>query len=146
MILNDQIPNLEVGGEWFNYVVTTEELRRNNKMTLIYFWALSCDICKKNMPLINDLADSFQDKLNIVGIHSPISPKDYIVEDIKNNVKALKIKHPIFFDVKLRIKEEFEATYIPAYYLFDETGSLRFSQFGSKIKMLNNRINKFIKT
>jgi len=146
MILKDQIPNLEVAGNWINNVVTNEDLLRNNKMTLIHFWALSCDICKKNMSLINDVAETFPDRLNIVGIHSPISPEDYIVEDIENAVMALNIKHPIFLDVKSKIKEDFEATYVPAYYLFDETGSLRFSQFGSKIKMLNNRIKKFINT
>lgn len=141
MNLKDQIPNLEVEGKWINNVVTTDEILSSKKPTLIHFWALSCDICKDNIPIINNLSDTFKDQLNIIGIHSPRDSKDKILGDVEEAASNLNMNHPVFMDYKLMMKENFAANYAPAYYLFDGNGGLRFIQFGSKIKMLHNRIN-----
>jgi hypothetical protein len=48
MRINDQLPKLHASGEWINSdEIKIEELLTGGESTLIYFWSVSCDICKK---------------------------------------------------------------------------------------------------
>ncbi|AMA52115.1 redoxin domain-containing protein [Bacillus inaquosorum] len=144
MKLRQPMPELTGEKAWFNGEVTREQLI-GKKPTLIHFWSISCHLCKEVMPQVNDFRDKYQDKLNVVAVHMPRSEDDLDLEKIKDVAAEHDITQPIFVDSDHVLTDAFENEYVPAYYVFDQTGQLRhFQAGGSGMKMLEKRVNRVL--
>lgn len=144
MKLRDEMPELKGATTWVNGDVTKEQLI-GDKPTLIHFWSVSCGLCKEAMPKVNEFRDEYEGKLNVVAVHMPRSEKDLDVEQVKEVAKEFDITQPIFVDNEHKLTDAFENQYVPAYYVFDETGQLRhFQAGGDGMKMLTKRVNRVL--
>lgn len=142
MKLRATMPSLSGATEWLNGAITREQLI-GQKPTLIHFWSVSCHLCKKAMPQINDFRNQYRDSLHVVAVHMPRTEEDQDIENVKLVAAEHQITQPILIDGHLKVKEAFENQYVPSYYLFDETGILRHYQAGgSSMKMLEKRLNR----
>jgi thiol-disulfide isomerase/thioredoxin len=142
--LRAPMPDLKGAADWLNGEVMREELV-GIKPTLIHFWSISCHLCKKAMPQIQQFRDSNRDKINVIAVHMPRSENDLNMEEIKQDAVKYGISHPVAVDSNLTITNAFENQYVPAYYLFDKEGQLRHFQVGgSGMTMLEKRINRLI--
>ncbi|GGJ74809.1 thiol-disulfide isomerase/thioredoxin [Anoxybacillus voinovskiensis] len=143
MKLRELMPDLNGATAYLNGKVTKEQLQ--DKPTLIHFWAVSCHLCKKAMPQVNELRDRFQNELHVVSIHMPRLASDLHIELVKQTAEEHDITQPILVDNDRKITEAFENQYVPSYYLFDAEGKLRhFQAGGTSMTMLENRLMRLL--
>lgn len=144
MRLRQTMPEISGASEWLNGEITREQLV-GEKPALIHFWSISCHLCKVAMPMVNELRDTYKDKLNVMSVHMPRSEQDMNMDEIKQAAAEHQISQPIFIDDDLKLTDAFENQYVPAYYLFDKYGLLRhFQAGGSGMKMLEKRLVRII--
>ncbi|CAM3760046.1 TlpA family protein disulfide reductase [Mesobacillus thioparans] len=144
MRLRQPMPEISGATEWLNGEVSREQLV-GKKPALIHFWSISCHLCKVAMPMVNELRDTYEDKLNVMAVHMPRSEHDMKMDEIKQAAAEHQISQPIFIDDELKLTDAFENQYVPAYYLFDKNGLLRhFQAGGSGMKMLEKRLVRLI--
>ena len=144
MRLRQTMPEISGASEWLNGEITREQLV-GEKPALIHFWSISCHLCKVAMPMVNELRDTYKDKLNVMSVHMPRSEQDMNMDEIKQAAAEHQISQPIFIDDDLKLTDAFENQYVPAYYLFDKNGLLRhFQAGGSGMKMLEKRLVRII--
>lgn len=146
MKINDRMPDLDESGTWINSSgVRTEDLI-GQIPTLIYFWSISCELCEKSLPLINQLRDELQGKLQVISVHTSLSESDNNLPAIREAALEKNITEPLFVDLDETLSTTFNFRYVPAYYVFDENGMLRHSQSGSgKIHLLRRRLERVLK-
>ncbi|MEZ5305980.1 MAG: redoxin domain-containing protein [Pyrinomonadaceae bacterium] len=128
MKINDMIPEFKGATEWLNCSSEAAEQEPTGSPTLVYFWAVSCGICKQNMPGLRDLIAKYGEKgMKSVAIHMPRYETDTDVENVKSTVSDLGITEPCAIDNKHLLKDAFqnEQGWVPVYYLFDAEGKLR---------------------
>ncbi|MBY0097713.1 TlpA family protein disulfide reductase [Mesobacillus maritimus] len=141
MKLREPMPDLSDATVWLNGEVTREDLV-GEIPTLIHFWSISCHLCKKAMPQVNELRDKYKGKLNVIAIHMPRSEEDRNLEEIKQKAVEHDMTQPIYVDGDNHtVTNRFENQYVPSYYLFDREGKLRHFQIGgSGMNMLEKRV------
>ena len=142
MRLKSQMPDL-TGTEMI--LNNSSNLLDVNKVTLVYFWSMSCTQCKESFPKLKELVHQFSDKINVLSIHMPRSKEDQNVQAIKQQLDRFEISFPVYIDQQLRLTNLFENRFVPAYYVFDKDKKLRFYQAGSVSKrFLQQRIERLI--
>lgn len=145
MRIRDELPSLDGATRWINSSGMAREDLINGKPILIHFWSVSCRQCKTSMHYINQIRDDYKGRLHVIAVHMPRSEKDLDIEEVKRNSEAYDIIQPIYVDNDHILTNLFSNRYVPAYYLFDQTGKLRLFQAGDlRIKMLENRIHRII--
>ncbi|MBY7143786.1 redoxin domain-containing protein [Virgibacillus sp. NKC19-3] len=146
MKLRDQMPELDGATAWLN----SKQLERKDiigrKPTLIHFWSVSCDSCKRDMSNVNIFRDTYSDTLNIIAVHMPRSEEDINLDQIQGVANEQGISQPIIVDNEYALTNAFRVRYVPAYYLFDHEGKLRYYQSGNSggINILRKRINRVL--
>lgn len=117
------IPSLDGVTEWINGELGSGDLE--GSPSLVYFWAVSCYICKDNMPKLAEWREKYGEDLQMVGIHAPRQEDDMDVEAVKKAIQDYNIVDPVGIDNTHAVKEAFENQFWPAYFLFDAEGKLR---------------------
>lgn len=145
MKLKDNIPNLEANGTWLNgREIRVKELIGNP--TLFYFWSISCNKCKKAIPLLHQLRAQYPDKFKIISIHTPLTSEDNNMAEIRRAADHYHIREPLFVDWEDELSRAFKIKHVPAYYIFNEAGQLMHYQSGtSRIDMLKRRLERVLK-
>lgn len=146
MKLRDQMPELDGATEWLNSNPLKKKNIIGNKPTLIHFWSVSCDSCKRDMPKVNTFRDAYREKLHVIAVHMPRSESDLNLDQIRKHAKEQEIFQPIIVDNEHKLTNAFRTRYVPSYYLFDYEGKLRHFQGGNGggINMLRKRINRVL--
>ena len=144
MKLREQMPELEGATAWLNGEKAKADLV-GEKPTLIHFWSISCHLCKEAMPDVNEFRDKYKEDLNVVAVHMPRSEDDLDMDQIKSVAAEHDITQPIFVDSAVKLTDQFDNQYVPAYYVFDKDGQLRhFQAGGGGMKMLEKRVNRVL--
>jgi peroxiredoxin len=96
------------------------------KVLYLDFWASWCTTCVKSFPFMNDLVHEFGDKgLQILGINLDEKPE---------SAKAFLVKHPAHFTIAAdrtgTCPRSFEVKAMPATYLIDRNGVVRYRHLG----------------
>ncbi|PKG22181.1 TlpA family protein disulfide reductase [Niallia nealsonii] len=144
MKVHDQMPELNGATQWLNGEWTTADLL-GEKPSVIHFWSVSCHLCKKDMPEVNQFRDDYSNRLNMVAVHMPRYKADLNIEVIKKAVEEQGIIQSIFIDSEHILTQAFENQYVPSYYVFDKDGVLRHFQAGSgKVEILKKRVNHIL--
>jgi thiol-disulfide isomerase/thioredoxin len=128
MRIGTEMPSLDEATEWFNATQAHAESESRGHPTLVHFWAVSCGICKDNMPRVAEWRDQMRDKgLRVIAVHMPRYEADTNVEDVREAISKYNITEPCAIDNMHKLREAFrnEQGFVPAYYLFDAEGKLR---------------------
>ena len=126
--IGTEMPSLEGATEWFNATGAHAEAEAKGHPTLVHFWAVSCGICKENMPRVAEWRDGrAAEGLRVIAVHMPRYEPDTDVEAVRGAVATYNITEPCAVDNEHRLRDAFqnEQGYVPAYYLFDAEGRLR---------------------
>lgn len=121
-------PSLEGATEWLNATAAHAEAEAEGHPTLVHFWAMSCGLCKRNLPRVAELRDRYGEAgLRVVAVHTPLAEEDEDVEEVRMAVARHRITEPCAVDNERRLRDAFgnEEGLVPAYYLFDAEGSMR---------------------
>lgn len=129
MKIGDPIPSFEGATHWFNLNETKkiEELI-NGKPTLVYFWAVSCGICKKNLPRLKELKAMYESHgLKVIAVHMPRYESDTDLEKVSDAIEEFSINDPCAIDNLHKLREAFrnDQGWVPVYYLFNHEGKLK---------------------
>ncbi|AOM82544.1 redoxin domain-containing protein [Salisediminibacterium beveridgei] len=139
---NSPLPDLSKAQEWFNGNETIVK-QHPEKMILVHFWSVSCILCKKDFPELNQLKEDFADDVVTIAVHMPRKEIDYDRTRILSDLNDFNISQPCILDQDQTITGFFENRFVPAYYLFDRSGKLRHFQAGGRgIAMLKRRISR----
>ena len=129
----------------------TKILNRHNtydesaKVTLVYFWSMSCSDCTQSIKNLKELERIFKDQLAVHAIHMPRVKTDYSEALVKEKIKQLEIIYPVYIDNELKISDRYGNKYVPAYYIFDQQQQLRFYKAGNfPLKLLQQKIERII--
>lgn len=128
MRIGTEMPSLGEATEWFNATQARAESEIKGQPTLVHFWAVSCGICKENMPRVAEWRDTLREEgLRVIAVHMPRYEADTNIEDVREAVSKYNITEPCAVDNMHRLREAFknEQGFVPAYYLFDAEGKLR---------------------
>jgi len=142
------MPKLDGATEWFNSTQAHAEAEAGGRPTLVHFWAVSCGICKENMPRVNEWRDQRAvDGLRVVAVHMPLYETDTDVEAVREAISKYNITEPCAVDNEHKLRNAFhnEQGYVPAYYLFDAEGKLKsFAAGGSGLDMLSSALERIL--
>jgi len=119
------IPAFDGATEWINGSVKSTDLV--GSPTLVHFWAVSCYICKDNMPKLNEWKQTYgKQGLRIVAVHMPRQETDTNIDAVKAAVAQYHVDEPCAIDNQHEIGDRFETTgYWPYYFLFDGEGKMK---------------------
>lgn len=92
------------------------------KLVLIYFWFVSCQMCKEVMLKVNEFCDKYKDYLNVVVVYIFCFEDDFDFKKIKKIVVEYGIFQLIYIDSNYLLIEVFENEYVLVYYVFDKIG------------------------
>jgi thiol-disulfide isomerase/thioredoxin len=148
MRIGTEMPRFEGASEWFNKDVDEALDEAKGRATLVYFWSLSCGICKDNMPRVSEWRDKYKGEgLRVIAVHMPRYPSDTDVEAVREAISKYKIIEPCAIDNEHKLRDAFknEQGYVPAYYLFDAEGKLRSFAAGERgLDMLHSAMNRVL--
>jgi thiol-disulfide isomerase/thioredoxin len=122
------MPSLEGATEWFGGTQAHAEAEIEGHPTLVHFWAVSCGICKENLPRITEWRDARRAAgLRVIAVHMPRYEADTDTEAVRDAIAQYNITEPCAVDNQHRLRDAFgnEQGYVPAYYLFDTEGKLK---------------------
>lgn len=122
--LHSLLPPLEGATEWLNGKPDPDALQGHP--LLVYFWAISCQICHTNMPRLQAWRENFVPTgLQMISIHCPRMKTDTDLEKVQTACERYGIVEPCGIDNLHKIKKAFENQVWPAYFLFDSQGKLK---------------------
>ena len=128
MRIGTEMPSLEGATEWLNATGAHAAHEAKGHPTLVPFWAVSCGICKENMPRVAEWRDArAAEGLRVIAVHMPRYEADTDTEAVRAAVAQHQLTEPCAVDNEHKLREAFQNKqgYVPAYYLFDREGRLR---------------------
>lgn len=144
MRIGTEMPSFEDATEWING--HAEE--GPGRPTLVHFWAVSCGICKQNMPRLAEWRDKHAGAgLRMIAVHMPRFPSDTDVAAVREAIAEHGIAEPCAVDNEHKLRDAFknEQGFVPAYYLFDAEGKLRSFAAGERgLSMVSSALERLL--
>ena len=119
------LPAFDGATHWLNGQANAASLI--GRPVLVQFWAVSCPICKTNMPALRALQDTYKVQgLQTVAVHMPRSEADTDVEAVTRAVAELGITEPCALDNLHAIGDRYDTGgFWPYYFLFGRDGKMQ---------------------
>ncbi|MGQ0700178.1 MAG: redoxin family protein [Panacagrimonas sp.] len=111
--------------DWLNSPpLTWADLR--GKVVLIDVWTFDCWNCYRSIPWLHTLGVKFPGKdFEIVGVHTPELPHEYVLANVKAKLKEFEVTNPVMVDNDYSYWKALSNRYWPAFYLVDRRGKVR---------------------
>jgi thiol-disulfide isomerase/thioredoxin len=121
------MPSLEGVTEWLSGSADEALKDAEGRPLLIHFWAVSCGMCKDNLPRVAEWRQQYRDQLRIIAVHMPRYPEDTNIDAVREAVTKYEITDALAIDNEHKLRDAFENEqgYVPAYYLFDAEHKLK---------------------
>mgnify|MGYP002622929398 CR=1 FL=1 len=142
----EELPSFAGAAAWINGRADREALF--GKPVLVHFWAVSCHLCKEELPIVNHWREAYGERcrLQLVGVHMPRLEQDKDPGLVREAALRHELTHPVIIDNELKVSVAFRNACVPAYYLFD--GKLRLRHFqaagGSGLRWFDLRLRKIL--
>lgn len=106
--------------------VSLEQLR--GRVVLLNVWATWCGPCRKEIPELRAIHETYKDRgLELVGVSVDTDGTD---DNIREFVKEFRMDYPVWRDPDERISAKFLMAGVPATFLIDREGVLRWKMTG----------------
>jgi len=99
-----------------------------DKIVFINFWASWCTPCRKELPMLDQLQDKF-DNLIVLAINV-----DSERENADQFLKQHKIRSLVLYDPQTTVVSSYEAVAMPSSYILDQNGIVRYKHYGFNAK------------
>ncbi len=101
------------------------------KVVLVDFWAYSCINCQRAIPHVEAWYRNYAaDGLEVIGVHTPEYPFEYVPSNVASGAQRLHITYPIALDNDYKTWNAFHNDSWPAEYLIDSVGTIRHVAIG----------------
>ena len=110
-----------------NRLYSFDELK-GEKLTLIDFWTTWCKPCKKSIPELNKIYESYHDKgIQIIGINCD-GPRS--VAKVAPFSRALQMKYPVLIDINSELMNTLNLASFPTLIMVNATGDIEYVHEG----------------
>jgi thiol-disulfide isomerase/thioredoxin len=101
------------------------------RVVLVNFWTYTCINWLRTLPYLRAWAERYQDHgLVVIGVHTPEFAFEHDLDNVRREVKDLKVDYPVAVDNDYAIWTAFDNHYWPAFYFIDAQGQIRHHRFG----------------
>jgi thiol-disulfide isomerase/thioredoxin len=123
-------PAFEEVAPWINsQPLTWDKLR--GQVVAVHFWAFNCINCSRNLPHYQAWHERYAGKgLVIVGLHTPESAAERVVESVRAKVRENKMTYPVGIDGAAKTWQAWSNRCWPSVYLVDKQGYVRYWRYG----------------
>jgi len=104
--------------------IRLSELR--GEVVLVNFWATWCGPCREEMPLLNQVYQSY----HAVGLEMLGVNIDDDANSASNMAKTLGVKFPVLFDASKSVSRQYEVSTMPMTLLIGRDGTVRYVHQG----------------
>jgi thiol-disulfide isomerase/thioredoxin len=117
-------------GNWINSEpLTLDKLR--GRVVLVEFWTFGCYNCRNTLPAVKTWDARYRERgLTIVGVHTPETDSEYILDHVRNEVPALAIKYPVVTDNNYQTWKAYGVEAWPTIFVLDKQGRIRWLHVG----------------
>ncbi len=143
--IGTSLPPLDDATEWLHGDIAT--IAGQGRPLLVQFWAVSCPICKMNMPRVLAFLDTYEAQgLRLLSIHMPRGPWDMEAEKVRAASEELGLTGASALDNEHTLGRLFQTGGVwPCYFLFDAEGRLRSRAAGQLgLKMAENSLRRML--
>ncbi len=143
--IGTSLPQLNAATDWLNG--TIENASSIGYPLLVQFWAISCPICKINMPRLQRLEQAYAAHgLRLVSIHMPRMEADMDTAKVQEAMTEMNLTGPCAIDNAHTLGDRFQTGGVwPCYFLFDAQGKLRSRAAGVLgLKMAENSLRRML--
>ena len=124
------LPGFDGATGWLNSPPLTPEGLRG-RVVLVDFWTYTCINWLRTLPYVRAWAHKYQDHgLVVVGVHTPEFDFEHDLDNVRREVKDLRVDFPVVVDNDYAIWTAFANHYWPALYFVDAQGQIRHHRFG----------------
>ncbi len=122
--IGTSLPSFEGATEWLGGETVSEG---TGQPTLVQFWAVSCPICKMNVPRLLEFLDTYRSSgLRLVSVHMPRMEADMDSTQVRQAMTDMNLAGPCAIDNAHTVGERFQTGGVwPYYFFFDADGRLR---------------------
>jgi thiol-disulfide isomerase/thioredoxin len=125
-----ELASLARADAWLNSPPLTAQALRG-KVVLVHFWTYTCINWLRTQAYLRAWAEKYKDKgLVVIGIHTPEFRFEKNIDNVRREVKALRVDYPVAVDSEYAIWRSFDNNYWPAQYFIDAQGRVRHTHFG----------------
>ena len=117
-------------GTWINSdPIALEKLR--GRVVLVEFWTFGCDNCRNTLPSVKEWDARYRERgLTIVGVHTPETQSEYVIDIVRREVPALGIKYPVVTDNDYTTWKAYGVEAWPTMFVLDKQGRIRWLHVG----------------
>jgi len=124
------MPSFDGAITWINSEPLTPTGLRS-KVVAVDFWTYTCVNWLRTLPYVRAWAKKYRDKgLTVIGIHTPEFPFEKDLDNIRREVRTMRVDYPVAVDSDYGIWQVFDNRYWPALYLVDAQGRIRAHHYG----------------
>ena len=117
-------------GIWINSDPLTMKTLRGG-VVLVEFWAFNCDNCRNTLPSVTGWDARYRERgLTIVGVHTPETQSEYVINIVKREVPSLGIKYPVVTDNDYLTWKAYGVEAWPTIFVVDKYGRIRWKHVG----------------
>jgi peroxiredoxin len=114
--------------------------QQNGKVVLLSFWASYCKPCIAEMPLLENLWGTYRDSgLMVAGISIDTKHSQAKAREI---ARQQKVNYPVLYDAGQKAMELYRVGGVPASFLMDKRGNIRYSFEGFTPKTKSELVDK----
>jgi cytochrome c-type biogenesis protein len=101
---------------------------QRGKVVLLNIWATWCHPCREEIPVLQSLQERYAARgFDVVGVSIDAAGEE---ETIRSFARGMGMTYPIWYDPDQRVSTTFLAIGVPASYLIDRDGVLRWRRLG----------------
>jgi len=117
-------------GDWINSdPLTLNKLR--GRVVLVEFWTFGCYNCRNTLPAVKEWDARYRDRgLTIVGVHTPETPSEYNLDNVRREVPGMGIKYPVVTDNDYTTWKAYGVEAWPTILVLDKQGRIRWLHVG----------------
>src|ERR1700674_1340518 len=117
-------------GNWINSdPLTLNKLR--GRVVLVEFWTFGCYNCRNTLPSVREWDARYRERgLTVVGVHTPETQSEYVIENVRREVPGLGIKYPVVTDNDYTTWKAYNVEPWPTFLVVDKQGRIRWLHVG----------------
>jgi thiol-disulfide isomerase/thioredoxin len=110
-------------------VVNSDSFTKNNKVSIVSFWATWCTPCKKELDIYHELYDEWVEAYDVEFVAITIDNARALAK-VKPLVAQKGWKFTVLSDVNEDLKKQLNFIYVPQTYILDKEGNIVFDHSG----------------
>jgi thiol-disulfide isomerase/thioredoxin len=117
-------------GIWINSETLPLE-KVSGRVVLVEFWTYGCYNCRNTLPHVRNWDAKYRDQgLTIVGVHTPETDSEYLIDNVRREVTSLNIKFPVVTDNDYKTWRAYGVEAWPTVFVLDKQGRIRWAHVG----------------